>query len=65
MDDSDGIIILIFISVGFGVLILSTILSALVLDFDDRFHSTILIGELIAMGILVAGILKIRSDLAW
>lgn len=64
MDDSDGVIILIFISAGLGVLILATILSSLVLDFGDKFHSTILIGELISMGILVAGILKIRSDLS-
>lgn len=64
MDDSDGVIILIFISAGLGVLILGTILSALVLDFGNKFNITIFIGELIAMGILLAGILKIRSDLS-
>ncbi len=64
MDDSDGVIILIFISAGLGVLILGTILSALVLDFGNKFNSTIFIGELIAIGILLAGILKIRSDLS-
>jgi len=65
MDDGDEVIILIFICIGFGILILCTILSALVLDFSSKFHSTILIGELITMGILVAGILKIKSDLSW
>jgi hypothetical protein len=65
MDDSDGVIILIFISAGLGVLILATILSGLVLDFGDKFNSTIFIGELIAIGILVAGVLKIRSDLSF
>lgn len=65
MDDSDGVIILIFISAGLGVLILATILSGLVLDFGDKFNSTIFIGELIAIGILLAGILKIRSDLSF
>lgn len=65
MDDSDGVIILIFISAGLGVLILGTILSALVLDFGNKFNSTIFIGELIAIGILLAGILKIRSDLSF
>ncbi len=56
---------MIFISVGLGVLILSTILSILVLDFGDKFHSTIFIGELIGSALLVAGILKIKSDLNW
>jgi hypothetical protein len=65
MDESDGVIILIFISAGLGVLILATILSGLVLDFGDKFNATILIGELIAIGILLAGILKIRSALSF
>lgn len=65
MDDSDGVIILIFISAGLGVLILATILSGLVLDFGDKFNSAIFIGELIAIGILMAGVLKIRSDLSF
>ena len=65
MDDSDGLIILIFISVGLGILFLSIILSSLVLDFTDKFHTTVMIGELITMGILIAGIWKIRSDLSW
>ncbi len=65
MDDSDGVIILIFISIGAGVLILSIILSILVLDFTDKFILTIFIGELVSLGLLGTGILKIRSDLNW
>jgi hypothetical protein len=64
MDDSDGVIILIFVAIGLGVLILAVVLSILVLDFSDKFHTAILIGELITIGILGAGILKIRADLS-
>ncbi|UCF08248.1 MAG: hypothetical protein JSW28_00725 [Thermoplasmata archaeon] len=64
MDDSDGVLILIFISIGSGVLILAAILSLLVLDLGDKFESTIFIGELISLAILLVGILKIRSDLS-
>ena len=65
MDDSDGILILIFISIGAGVLILSIIQSILVFDFSDKFILTIFIGELVSLGLFAAGILKIRSDLSW
>ena len=65
MDDSDGVIILIFISVGLGIMIISAIFSSLVLDFGNKFHTTVMIGELVTMGILIAGIWKIRSDLSW
>jgi hypothetical protein len=50
---------------GLGVLFLSTILSLLTLDFNDKFHATIFIGELISIGIFGAGILKIKSDLSY
>jgi hypothetical protein len=65
MDDSDGVIILIFVSIGLGIMILSAILSSLVLDFNNKFHSTVMIGELISIGILIAGVLKIRSDFSF
>ena len=65
MDDSTGTWILIFISVGVGILILAAILSVLELDFGNSGHSVIFIGELIAIGILLIGILKIKSELAW
>ncbi len=64
MDDSDGVIILIFISIGLGIMIISSILSSLVLDFGNKFHTTVMIGELISIAILIAGVLKIRSDLS-
>ena len=65
MDDSDAVIILIFMCIGLGVLFLSTIISILTLDFNDKFHATIFIGELITIAIFGVGILKIKSDLSY
>jgi hypothetical protein len=65
MDDGDEVVILIVVSVALGIIILGTILSFLVFDFTDKFHTAILIGELITIGIMSLGIWKMKNDLSW
>lgn len=65
MDDGDELTILIFICIGWGVLILAAVLSILTLNFADKYQQAIFIGELIALAIMGIGILKMRADLSW
>jgi hypothetical protein len=65
MDDGDEVVILIVVCVAMGIILLASILSFLVLDFSDKFHTTIMIGELVSIGIMALGIWKIKNDLAW
>ena len=65
MDEGDEVVILIVVSVAMGIIILATILSFLVLDFTDKFHTTIMIGELVAIAIMSLGIWKMKADLSW
>jgi hypothetical protein len=65
MDDSEEVVILIVVSVALGIIMLATILSFLVLDFTDKFHTTILIGELVSIAIMSLGIWKMKADLSW